>query len=106
MERYSPDALSKEVAYDIATEHLRRVVVRILLEDEQAWSVDSLATEATARMHDTAVADVADATHRRVAVALLHRDLPKLTDAGVIVFDFDRETVARGEHIDDIAPLV
>lgn len=37
---------------------------------------------------------------------LYHADLPKLAQAGLIDWDRDRDRVAPGNRLDDIAPLV
>lgn len=106
MNDYSPDGLSKDVAYDLVAERLRREVVHLLLTEDGTWSVDALAAEITARENGVDPGDVNEETRKRAAVALLHRDFPKLASSGVITFDLTNETVARGENIDDLAPLV
>ena len=106
MEDLSPDDLSEDEAYDLVAEQLRRESLRLLLNDSEEWDVDTLATEIVAREEDGASAEVDEEAHKRVAVALLHRDLPKLADAGVVEFDFENERVTTGEYIDDLDPLL
>lgn len=106
MEDLSPDDLSEDEAYDLVAEQLRRESLRLLLNDSEEWDVDTLATEIVAREEDGASAEVDEEAHKRVAVALLHRDLPKLATKDVIEFDFEDGTVGHGEHLDDLAPLV
>ena len=84
----------------------RRETVRLLLANPREWSVETLATEIAARTHRTDEAKVDETARKRIAVALLHRDLPKLAAKDVIEFDFDAEIVSPGEQIDDLAPLV
>ena len=106
MPPYSPDTLSKDDAYALMSKRPRRETVRLLLAEKREWSVDTLALEIAARTHDTDVAEIDERTQKRIAVALLHRDLPKLATKNVIEFDFEDGTVEPGEHIDDLAPLV
>ena len=102
----SSDALSKDDAYALLSTQSRRETVRLLLAEKREWSVDTLALEIAARTHDMDVAAVDETTQKRIAVALLHRDLPKLATKNVIEFDVETGTVGPGEHIDDLVPLV
>lgn len=106
MNEWDPDGVSRDDAYDLAAEDRRREVLRILLTDRDEWAVDELATAVAARENEVALEDVDERTHERVVVALLHRDLPKLDDANVVEFDDEEKTVAAGEHIGDLDPLV
>lgn len=106
MNDWDPDDLSKDEAYDLAADERRRKTVQVLLNERETWSVDALATEVAARENDIDDADVSEEMHRRVTVALLHQDLPKLADADVVRFDFEDETVEAGENIEDVDPLV
>ena len=106
MSPYSSDALSKDDAYALMSTQSRRETVRLLLAEKREWSVDTFALEIAARTHDMDVAEVDETTQKRIAGALLHRDLPKLATKDVIEFDFEDGTVGHGEHLDDLAPLV
>ncbi|MFC5972604.1 hypothetical protein ACFPYI_14800 [Halomarina salina] len=87
-------------------EELRRETLRLLLNQSEEWDVSSLATELVARESDIQPSDVGEEHQKRVVVALLHRDLPKLADADVVEFDFENERVTTGDHIDDLDPLL
>ncbi|MFC5970551.1 hypothetical protein ACFPYI_04330 [Halomarina salina] len=106
MDDWTPDELSEDEAYDLVAEELRRETLRLLLNESEEWDVSSLATEIAARESDISHSEVNEGDQKRVAVALLHRDLPKLADADVVEFDFEDETVVTGEHIDDLDPLL
>lgn len=103
MDRYDPDSLPKDAAFDLARAEQRRIVVRLLLDEPREWDVRALADAVAARKSD----DRTDGEEtKRVQVELLHRDLPKLADHDVIDYDIAAGTVAPGEPIDDLAPLV
>lgn len=106
MDDWTPDELSEDKAYDLVAEELRRETLRILLNESEEWNVSSLATEIVARESEISRSEVDEADKKRVAVALLHRDLPRLDDADVVEFDFNDERVVVGEHIDDLNPLL
>lgn len=106
MTDFPPDDITPDNAYDVLTEQRRRETIRLLLADQESWNVDDLARELAAREHDLNPSDMDSELHKRVTVSLLHHDLPKLAETGVIVFDFDTETVAPGEHLDEFGPVV
>ena len=96
--------LSQDEAYALVAEQRRRETLRVLLHER--WDVSTLATEVAARESDISRAAVDEETQKRVVVALLHRDLPKLAEAGVVTFDFTEETVRPGPNIDDFDQLL
>jgi len=49
---------------------------------------------------------VDEETSARIRLALAHRDLPRLDGGGLVEVDYDERTVAPGEHIDDLVPLL
>lgn len=106
MDDWTPSELSEDEAYGLVAEELRRETLRILLSESEEWNVASLATEIVARESEISRSEVDEADKKRVAVALLHRDLPRLDDADVVEFDFNDERVVVGEHIDDLNPLL
>lgn len=106
MDDWTPSELSEDEAYGLVAEELRRETLRILLSESEEWNVASLATEIVAHEEDVPPSEVDEEARKRVAVALMHRDLPKLDDADVVEFDFDEEVVVTGAHIDELDPLL
>ena len=105
----SPDssiALSTDDTYTLMSTQPRRETVRLLLAEPREWSVEALATKIAARIHETDVTEGDETARKRIAVTLLHRDLPKLATKDIVKFDFETRTVSPGEQIDDLAPLV
>lgn len=106
MDEWTPDELSEDAVYDLVAEELRRETLRLLLNESEEWDVSRLAAAIVARESDVPRSEVSKEDQKRVVVALLHRDLPKLADADVVEFDFEDETVATGACIDDLDPLL
>lgn len=106
MESYSPEYFSKDTVFGLLATERRRVVVRLLLEERDEWEIAALATAVAAHERDGPPDTADEETTRRSRIALLHRDLPMLADAGVVVFNVEDAVVAPDEHIDELAPLV
>lgn len=104
MERYEPETISRGDAYAIAANPRRQRVIRLLLEDRRAWQVEGLARTIAARDQECAPSEVDEQCRRRIHLSLVHSHLPELAAEDVVVVE--DETVAPGETIDDLAPLV
>lgn len=106
MGTYEPDDLSKSVAYGLVGVERRRTVISVLLAGSSEWDLDALARRVAARENGVGDADVADETHRIVAISLRHHHLPKLDSGGVVDVDYERNSVAPTDSLDDLGPLV
>lgn len=104
MDEYSPESLSKDVAFDLMRSERRRQVVRLLVEggDGDTWTLDALAGAIAERAGggSQAAGDV-----DRIANELRHKHLPRLADAGVVTLGPEGRTVAATAAIDDLDPL-
>lgn len=87
---------SKAVATDAVVDALghrhRRAVLRTVAQNEQGATSVATLTDAVA---DVASSDqLSDSEHRqRILIALHHRHLPKMDDAGLIRYDIEAERV-------------
>lgn len=106
MAEYIPDNLSKAEALALAAKARRRIAIRVIVDTSNEVTADRLAREVAAREHGTSPEAIDEEPHEGIHLALLHQDLPKLAAEEVVRFDFTEETVAPGEHIDDLAPLL
>lgn len=106
MAEWSPDDLSKDDAYSLLAEEHRRVALRLLLNEQETWDLDALASAIIAREEDLPPGEVGEAHHERVLLALRHRDIPKLAEADVVEFHVEEETVRVDENIDDLESLI
>lgn len=106
MDRFQPEELTRDDAFEALASERRRAVVDLLLADPDEYALDALADELTDR-DAVELADPPDADPRdRLQVVLMHRDLPRLDEDDVVDFDPDERTVEPGEHIDDLDALV
>ncbi|MWG36768.1 DUF7344 domain-containing protein [Halomarina oriensis] len=102
-----PETLPLSVAYDLVRDSSRREVVRLLSAHPGPWTVSSLATELAATEAEADAAAVVDEDpHTRAAVRLYHCHLPRFADADVVTFDAETGTVAPGEFLPSLLPLV
>ena len=106
MDEYDPDDLAKDDAFELATEEHRRTLIRVFLQDTGEYSVRDLAREVVAREANVAPEAVDEDAYEQMYLSLFHTDLPKLAEENVVEFDPDEGTVAPGENIDDLDPLV
>jgi hypothetical protein len=104
-DRYDPEDLDKDDAFDLATTERRRHLLRIISEEGRTPLgdlVDAITTEVYADPSD----DGPGLPHESVRISLLHTDLPKLVAEDVVVYDESDGVVAPGENIGDLDPLV
>lgn len=76
----------------------RRYLVRIVSERAPTTlTPEDLAASLLARTHESAQA-VPDMRRKQALTSLYHVHLPKLSDAGLIEWDQDNDTIDRGDH--------
>lgn len=76
----------------------RRLVLATLADQPSAVPVPELAAHVAAAVHDTSFVDVDGDEREREHVALLHRELPKLDETGLVEWDRDDGDVATTDH--------
>lgn len=75
-----------------------RLVLATLSNESFAVPVRELATHVAAAVHDTSAVDVGSDEREREHVALVHRELPKLEEVGLVEWDRDDDAVATTDH--------
>ena len=75
-----------------------RVVLATLEDESAAVSVAELATHVAAAAHDTSIVAVDGDDREREHVALVHRELPKLDEAGLVEWDRENGVVTTTDH--------
>jgi hypothetical protein len=84
----------------------RRQTIRIIgTRPDPVISVREVAKELTASEQGTEPVHATGEPYRNVYNALVQTHLPTLSDAGIIVYDSERQTVSRGQNF-TIASLV
>lgn len=80
--------------FDVLADQRRRYVLDLLRERGEALTLGDVAEEVAAREAERAGAGPSNEDVRRIRLTLRHLHLPKLADAGVVVHDRERRTVA------------
>ena len=79
----------------------RRYVVQVLNESEETVvSVRSLSREIAAREHGVPHSRATGEPYRNAYNALTQTHLPTLSEAGIIIYDNDRQIVSAGQYLD------
>ena len=107
------DTLSLDAVYGILSESRRRYLLYYFLEHEHA-NIEGLAMQIAAWEEDVSIDAVTESRKERVTTGLLHSQLPKLEEHGIVEYDgrtgdvivsdgFDaiRETVRRAREMED-----
>ena len=85
-----------------AIDHPRRRYLLYALATDSEWTLRELATKLVAWEHDVEETTVLDDQRDRMYLSLFHTHVPKLVEEGVIRFDRETETIARGEHAEQV----
>lgn len=93
-ESSSPDGLS-EIYHALRAARRRYVIQWFAAHNEETASVRTLAKQIAAMENDLEV-DATGEDYRNVYTALSQTHLPTLSDAGLVIYDSDRQSVARG----------
>lgn len=90
---------------DCVADATRRQVLAVLSDRTSPIDTGELATRVTAAVEGEALVDVTREASGSTHVSLVHAHLPKLSEAGLVQWDPDAETVAPGDHpaLDDPA---
>lgn len=76
----------------------RRVVVETLETESTPVPVPELATHVAAAVHETSFVNVDNDERQREHVALVHRELPKLDEVGLVDWNRDDGVVSTTDH--------
>ena len=105
MDSYDPVTLSKDEAYEFASNERRRSLIRALIA-EGAQPLSRVVETVVDDAYDGSDEEPPTGARRNVRVALGHTDIPTLDAAGVVSYDYTEEVVAPGDRIDELEPLV
>ncbi|UPV74920.1 hypothetical protein M0R89_02360 [Halorussus limi] len=93
----NPEHVSLETTFDLLGSAVRRTLVRVL--DESGTVTRDDLTERVASVEADGPAD--ERARRQVRIALHHNHLPRLAEAGLVVYD--DETVTGTSRLDAVA---
>ncbi|GAB3021154.1 DUF7344 domain-containing protein [Natronobiforma cellulositropha] len=90
----SDAALSE--AFHILMDERRRTTLEVVHTYGEALTLADVAEEVATREYDRAVTDISAETISEVYISLYHDHLPRLTDAGLLEYEQERDLVAPG----------
>lgn len=102
----SVDDLLSSLHHVLRTTRRRHVITLLTEAGAAEHTVRSLARQITARELDVPTHAATGEPYRNVYNALSQTHLPTLLDAGIIVYDPDRQTVSPGRNLKTAALLV
>ncbi|WP_137285414.1 DUF7344 domain-containing protein [Halorussus salinisoli] len=82
-----------DTVLDICEHKHRRIVLAALADQHQSLSIDDLVEAIVRHNHHTSPSEAADKVVTRIRTGLHHVHLPKLTEAGFIQYDSERQLV-------------
>lgn len=85
-----------------AIDHPRRRYLLYALATDGAWTLRELATKLVAWERDIDENAVHEDQRDRMYVSLYHVHVPKLVEYGVIRFNEETETIASGDHAEQV----
>ncbi|WP_137284965.1 DUF7344 domain-containing protein [Halorussus salinisoli] len=91
----NPETMNRNTTFDLLSSPVRREII-VTLHESEAVDWDRL-TEAVA----TAETDTDKDARRQIRIALHHNHLPRLAEAGLVVYD--DETVTATTRLDTVA---
>ncbi|WP_217468211.1 helix-turn-helix domain-containing protein [Haloterrigena gelatinilytica] len=98
-EDFRSEGLSPDVVFTLLSHPKRRAVVRLLLNQDRALTLRDLRNEIVEREEGIEITEADESQTRQTLVSLHHAHIPKLTEAGVVTYDKDRQIVEPTEKI-------
>lgn len=99
-------SLSLDLIFGLLKNQRRRRAVTYLSEADGMVSLSELSEHIAALEHDTTPAALTSTERKRVYVALYQIHLPKLDDAGVIMFNKPRGHITLGPTVSQLMPYL
>ena len=101
MSRTDRAPVCHETMFRLLSSERRRALLSCLVARDQPWTVSALAEAVAVTEHDRPTAEIPTTEIERRRVLLHHSDLPRLADAGLVVYDPDRGTLETTARFDD-----
>lgn len=95
--------LTSETVLQLLSHPQRRQIVTQVARTEHATTVDQLSSDSTQTDRPS---PNGDETADTLSIDLHHVHLPKLQEAGVVVYDSDEQTIRAGRQLDDVVELL
>lgn len=94
------DGLSLDVVCELLANQRRQYVLACLLDHREAIAMTDLAEDVAIRENERPFTEIPKEAVRSIATSLYHVHIPKLVDAGAVVYDQERDLVRVSETVD------
>lgn len=103
-----PDELPEEVLFELLDHPRRRRLLAILLDASGLLELDELVGRlgTAVPVPGATTTELSAAERQRIRVSLLHKHLPKLSDAGVVDYDEADHSVGLADHAEQLEPYL
>ena len=91
---------------DLCRKQHRRIVLGILLAEQQSVTLNDLTEAVLKYNHHTPRTEAPDDVPAGIRISLHHNHLPKLASEGLISHDTDRGRVTATEQLEEVQPTV
>lgn len=100
------DSLSLDTVYTLLSHNRRRAVLDLLLTHDRALTLTDLRNEVVEWEENAEITEIPGEKVKQVHTELHHVHIPKLTEAGVVIYDTDRKIVEPTEELSQIEPFL
>ena len=94
-----------DVIYDVLSERRRRHVLRCLQEYDESMTLADVADEVAVRELGKRITDISAETVMEIYLSLYHSHVPKLTAAGIVEYDQERDLVTT-RNLEPVEPYL
>ena len=94
-----------DVIYDVLSERRRRHVLRCLQEYDESMTLADVADEVAVRELGKRITDISAETVMEIYLSLYHSHVPKLTAAGLVEYDQERDLVTT-RNLEPVEPYL
>ena len=91
---------------DLCRNQHRRIVLGILLAEQQSVTLTDLIEGVFRYNHQTPVTEASEDVLSETRNSLYHHHLPKLASEGLIIYEPDRERVEATEQLEEVQPTL
>lgn len=98
--------VSLDAIFDLLSHHRRRAILKLLLTHDRALTLTDLRNEILETDQEVEITEIDGEQVKRVHASLHHTHVPKLAEAGIVVYDRDRHVVEPTEKISRLEPFL
>ncbi|WP_425607776.1 DUF7344 domain-containing protein [Natrinema salsiterrestre] len=98
--------LSHDTVFTLLSDHRRRRVLELLLSHDRPLTITDLRNEVVEQEQNREITNIPREDVKEVHAALHHNHIPKLAEAGVVIYDQERSIVEPTGKISQVDPFL